>query len=423
MHRRAGGWESWAPYVIAVVMGPFVLLWLAGLVAAKLTGHPYRAGVGELFGAIGHPTTAGESLGAGSTLLVWFLFVVFLGALVGLIVLAVRTTRGASEKSAREIQNEKGLPSARIVKQEYGPGQLLKRGPTLRPDFVPPNGRKPVPEDYGFFDGTCKGVKVYTSFETPTMLIAPSRSGKSQNYIGPRVVQAPGAVVSTSTKVELVRMTWEHREKLGGPMLICDPEGVGAEAGLPGTTSWCLWAGCENVSEALARARVLAESSSGGVENAGFWEATTKRVLAPLLHAAAIDADVTMTDFQKWCFDPKFAKDAVEILQNAKDAADLAAMLVSVVEMDDVETRANMWAPVSNIGLALVEPKVRDDLHHRSERRAVLPADLVPGRCRVAYSAPDGQRKGGWPDRTTDAHVAGRNREPGTSAGPSPHDQ
>ncbi|MGP5683111.1 type IV secretory system conjugative DNA transfer family protein, partial [Brachybacterium alimentarium] len=89
-------------------------------------------------------------------------------------------------------------------------------------------------------------------------------------------------------------------------------------------------------------------------------ENVTKRVFTPLLHAAAVDSAVTMTDFQKWCFDPKFAEDALNILREQPGAEDLAAMLESVVKMDDLETRANMWAPAANIGTALVDPRIRD---------------------------------------------------------------
>lgn len=143
-------------------------------------------------------------------------------------------------------------------------------------------------------------------------------------------------------------------------MLICDPEGVGAEAGLPGTVRWCLWSGCEDVTEALSRAKVLAAGGASGVQNGDFWENVTKRVFTPLLHAAAVDGDVSMTDFQRWCFDPKFAEDALTILQDRAGAEDLAAMLESVVKMDDLETRANMWAPAANLGTALVDPRIRD---------------------------------------------------------------
>ncbi len=216
------------------------------------------------------------------------------------------------------------------------------------------------PEDCAFFDGMSAGTRVYTTFEISTMLLAPSRVGKTQNVIAPRVVGAPGAVLSTSTKTELVRLTWKHREHLGGPMMVCDPEGVGAEAGLPGTVRWSLWSGCEDITEALARARVLAAGGSSGVQNADFWEATTRRVFTPLLHAAAIDDTVTMERFQRWLFDPKNAADALNILRDTGGADDLADMLASVVEMDDPETRANMWAPASNVGLSLVDRRVRE---------------------------------------------------------------
>ncbi len=359
MRRRVGGLDAALPYLVLAVLVPPALLWGAGWIVAKLTGRAYSAGPGELWAAITGPGQAEAALGAGSPVAVWAVFAALL-AVVGFLAVAMfRTVRGQREQQRQEIQKEKGLPDKSVVAREYGERSVMTRRKQIRPDFVP-ESRRPRVTDYAFYDGRCQGVKVYTTFETPTMLLAPSRVGKTQNVIAPRLIEAPGAVLSTSTKTELVRLTWEHREKLDGPMLICDPEGVGAEAGLPGTVRWCLWSGCEDVTEALSRAKVLAAGGSTGVQNGEFWENVTKRVFTPLLHAAALSAETTMADFQKWCFDPKFAEDALTILQEHPGSEDLAAMLESVVKMDDLETRANMWAPAANVGTALVDPRIRD---------------------------------------------------------------
>lgn len=358
MRRRAGGLDAVLPYLLLAVILPPALLWAAGWIVAQFSGRTYSAGPGELWAAVTGPGQAGAALGVGSTGAVWAVFVALLAFVVLLGTAMFRTVRKQRETQRQEIQREKGLPNRQVVAREYGERSVMARRKEIRPDFVP-EGRRPRVTDYAFYDGRCQRVKVYTTFETPTMLLAPSRVGKTQNVIAPRVIEAPGAVLSTSTKTELVRLTWEHREKLGGPMLICDPEGVGAEAGLPGSVQWCLWSGCEDVTEALSRAKVMAAGGAGGVQNGEFWENVTKRVFTPLLHAAAVGDDVSMVDFQRWCFDPKFAEDALTILQEQPGAEDLAAMLESVVKMDDLETRANMWAPAANVGTALVDPRIR----------------------------------------------------------------
>lgn len=358
MRRRAGGLDAALPYLLLAVILPPALLWAAGWIIAQLSGRTYSAGPGELWAAVTGPGQAGAALGVGSTASVWAVFVALLAFVVLLGTAMFRTVRKQRDAQRAELQREKGLPSRQVVAREYGERSVMARRKEIRPDFVP-EGRRARVTDYAFYDGRCQGVKVYTTFETPTMLLAPSRVGKTQNVIAPRVIEAPGAVLSTSTKTELVRLTWEHREKLGGPMLICDPEGVGAEAGLPGSVQWCLWSGCEDVTEALSRAKVMAAGGASGVQNGDFWENVTKRVFTPLLHAAAVGDDVSMVDFQRWCFDPKFAEDALTILQEQGGAEDLAAMLESVVKMDDLETRANMWAPAANVGTALVDPRVR----------------------------------------------------------------
>lgn len=360
MQRRASGFEQVAFVALAAVAGCLAVLWCAGVLASVIAGRGQLPAVETVMAVAFNPGHAGQILGTGSTLIYWAIVVAVL-AVVGLVTfhLLTRTAR-AKEEAAREIGREKGLANKRSVQAHYGARAVLARGHQIRPDFRP-EGRKPVVGDYAYWDGVSRGVKTYTTFETPTMVIAPSRAGKSQSVIGPRIAQTQGAVLSTSTKVEIVNMTWDMRKQTGGPMLICDPEGVGRDAGLPGDTSWCLWNGCEDLSEALERAKVLAAGGTGGVENSSFWSGAATRVLTPLLHAAALEASVTLDDFQEWCLEPKAAMEAVEILRShGEKARGAAKMLESVVEMEDLETRGNLWASVANLGTAFVSPYVRE---------------------------------------------------------------
>ena len=360
MSRRAsGGWDRLLLGAVVVVGIGFGSLLLSASITGAVTGHVPHLTQTTVMAAIASPGRAGAIFGAGPTWMVWSLTLLITAFGLGLGVSVLRAQHRARLREERDVRRQKGLPDAGRVRREYGARQVLARRSRIRPDLARGRGRARV-TDYAFEDGRSAGVTVYTSFETPTMLLAPSRVGKTQSIIAPRAAAAPGAVLSTSTKVEVVQLTRRIREAHGGPMMVCDPEGVGAEAGLSGTVRWSLWSGCEDISEALARARVLAAGSGSGVQNADFWEATTRRVFTPLLHAAALDPSVDMPRFQKWCFDAKDAKDALEILRETPGAGDLATMLASVVEMDDPETRANMWAPAANIGVALVDRRVRE---------------------------------------------------------------
>lgn len=82
-------------------------------------------------------------------------------------------------------------------------------------------------------------------------MVGPPRSGKTVPA-GP-VIDALGAVVTTSTKVDLPSWTLGARERLG-PVAVFDPEGVW---GWPNRARWSPAAGCEDPDTALDRARAF----------------------------------------------------------------------------------------------------------------------------------------------------------------------
>ena len=139
------------------------------------------------------------------------------------------------------------------------------------------------------------GRRVIASMEDQTLVLAAPRTGKS-GWLADRIIDHPGAVVTTTTRTDLLENTAALRA-LRGIVHVFNPEGIG---GVPSTFRWNPLAGCERPAIALQRATSLtAATESRGMQDMAFWIGKASSVLACLLHAAALDGR-TMTDVYRW---------------------------------------------------------------------------------------------------------------------------
>ena len=96
----------------------------------------------------------------------------------------------------------------------------------------------------------------------PGVLDAAVTSGRDDwSYTVGRVVDAPGAVVATSTKADLVHLTAFARATTGR-VHVFDPDRLLA---WPTPCRWNIVAGCQDVREAMTRARAMVAASDGSL--------------------------------------------------------------------------------------------------------------------------------------------------------------
>jgi type IV secretory pathway TraG/TraD family ATPase VirD4 len=207
-------------------------------------------------------------------------------------------------------------------------------------------------QELGYRLGTSRGIDVWTSAEDSMVVLGPPRSGKGLHVVIPMILEAPGPVITTSTRPDNLRATLGRRR---GDLAVFDPQGLAGS--MPEATRWSPIRGCEDAQIAMIRARALAAGSADQVDNGGFWQAQTESALRAFLHAAALDGRGA-SDLYRWSLDPAGATEAVRILNSHADAASGWADALEAIIQGDPRTRDNSWAGIRIALAALADPHV-----------------------------------------------------------------
>lgn len=330
------------------------LIRIAGSVAAFLSGLPeptegFTSGVSVL----ATPTDPGKALGADglNPILYWVIVALFLGILGTAGFFVWRAIHQAHSKT--DPHRLAGTATAAEVARVASAKALVKKAATLRPSLT----GKPVPADVGYLLGTGKGGQVWATVEDSILLIGPPRSGKGLHVVINAILDAPGAVITTSTRPDNLTATLKARARKG-KVAVFDPQQLAP--GLPAGMRWSPVRGCQDPLTAMIRAKGLATATGfGGVQDAGFWEGKTTAAIQGLLHAAALDGRGARTLY-KWALNPTLAADAVRILSSHPGAAEGWADSLDAMVQADPRTRDSIWQGVSLAFSALADPRVLD---------------------------------------------------------------
>lgn len=151
------------------------------------------------------------------------------------------------------------------------------------------------------------GIRWFTDMlEETRVLIAPSGAGKTVRLVVQLILRAQGAIVTTSTKPDVLQLTGWVR-KMRHPfakVMAFDPEGLVPWMG-ERRVKWDIIAGCEDGQVAMKRAAaIVAARPIDGKQstNSGFFTQAVTIVLQCMMHAAAVDGR-SMRDVMAWMGD------------------------------------------------------------------------------------------------------------------------
>ena len=214
-------------------------------------------------------------------------------------------------------------------------------------------------------------LTVWMSAEDAVLVVGGPRTGKT-GLLAARIIDAPGAVISTSTRRDLLDITGPLRATGGRPIYVYNPANLG---GIASTLAFDPLDGCTDPRRASETAIDMIPASSGDAER---WDSQARRVLGTLLHAAAL-ADLPIAVVAEWVADPDGA--AQEILSALRRSPDLAHVEIARQFLDtNTRTRSSVTSSIMPALAWLTSPEAVAALHGG---RQLDVAHLVTSRATV----------------------------------------
>lgn len=213
------------------------------------------------------------------------------------------------------------------------------------------------------------------------LVLGPPRSGKTTGLAVPNVLCAPGPVVATSTKPDVMAATLDRRSSRGRCWLL-DP--MGAVLAPPGVERirWSPVAAARSWDESLVLARSMAGAArpGGRTGESGHWTERAEALLAPLLHAAHLHGS-GMETVVTWVLrqDPGTAASVLRA-----EGIRLGADVLAGIEATDPREQSGIWSSAAGILAAYRSERVLD----HSDPPNFDPARLADGCDTVYVCAP-----------------------------------
>jgi type IV secretory pathway TraG/TraD family ATPase VirD4 len=310
---------------------------------------PYRRGPSLLWKPVGLFAAALFAHGVinphGGNVVAWCLEALFVGWLGWLLLVAIAGGR-LSLGWLRSLVGSPAAPEESIVEalEAKNPGEAM------RAEVARLGG--------GAYLGTAGGRWVLADPESAVMVLGPPRSGKTSAVMVPAVMSALGAVISTSTKPEVMQASVEARWEIGQAWLF-DP--AGSERRLPDGVrrlSWSPVAAASSWDGALVMARAMTSAArpGAGTTNENHWSERAAALLAPLLHAANVTRR-PIAEVLRWVLRQDLAPARQALLDSE---AEIAADVLAGVEATDARERSSIFSATAGVLAAYNADAVRE---------------------------------------------------------------
>ncbi|GAA1858174.1 hypothetical protein GCM10009836_42940 [Pseudonocardia ailaonensis] len=267
---------------------------------------------------------------------------------VGLVFIGALGWHRWSRTSSRVVRwgarsrRKSGVASSVDIARVASGAAMRRKAAAVRPELtaLPLAERGPIRAgDVGMLLCRVGFQPVYSSVEDVAITFGGPRTGKT-GWLAGRVIDAPGAVLVTSTRTDLLELTGPLRARRG-PVYVFNAVGLG---GRPSTITFDPLTGCADPVTAAERAGDLLGASTHGGGDREFWNAQARRVLAALMHAAAL-GDLSMREVLQWVTDPDKAQREVTSLLRSSPAPEYAKDATQFVTTND-RTRTSITSTI-----------------------------------------------------------------------------
>ena len=243
-------------------------------------------------------------------------------------------------------------------------------------------GESISPRKLGVRIGECHGRDAWISTETPLYVLASTRTGKTTSVIIPIVMEAPGPVITTSSRMDVIEATLAMRrdgfrtsgreDYAGGSpqhgqseVWIFDPTGICTDPSYaPYAINWDPVAACIDDRRAHNLASAIVGTADLKGDNAN-WAHIATTIVRSLLTAGAVSGK-GLDEVYFWSQSMDGIIAAANILKNCQDndLRSLATPLQALMD-DDQRTRSNKMLSVSTsfeaLGIKSIRQWLRPD--------------------------------------------------------------
>lgn len=183
---------------------------------------------------------------------------------------------------------------------------------------------------------------LYSDFEAVSVVIAGPRTGKTTCWVVPRILAAPGLVVATSNKPDIVELTREQRQERG-KVWVFDPQEI---VGEPQSFWWNPLTYITGSARATAMAQALMDASRPATGQSNPFFDTGARDLVARLLLAASRSGRSLAEVKRWVNDPSDDEPVLLLRQAGEyEKADELQATLNMVEV----TRSGIFAGAQQI--------------------------------------------------------------------------
>lgn len=322
--------------MIGVVVLTLATVYLAAKIGHQIAGlpaipaDPWETLFGVLTGDVAWPTA--------STVVA----VAVVAGFLGLAVLVWRLVAGRRARASRVDHAARYMGRGRDVEP------LTLKAATTTAQRLGVQGSPGVP--IGRTVGT--STALFGSWEDMHIDIWGPRTGKTTSRAVPAILDAPGAVLITSNKRDVLDATRDPRAA-AGPVWVFDPQSVAREE----PTDWW-WNPLSYVTDEVRAAKMAEHFASGsrdpGARTDAFFDPSAQDLLAGLLLAASLDGR-PITDVYRWLTRPT-DKEPVTILQDG--GYELTADQVAGVIFAPEKQRGGVYGTAQQMASCLTNRQV-----------------------------------------------------------------
>jgi type IV secretion system protein VirD4 len=288
-------------------------------------------------------------------------------ALIGLPLAAVLVwhrwthTRGQVNRSAVRHRRRQGVATVPQLVWRASRLTLLRQARVLRPSLRAASWwarLRTRPTELGVRLLRTGPVTMWAAIEDLVVVFGRPRVGKS-TWLIQRILDAPGAVMTASTKADLWAATHVQRAARG-PVYVFNPAGEGDAHGDPivSTLRFDPVAGCEDPVVAMERAEDMVPSPEGGGDRE-HWSALAREAFGALLYAAAVGGR-DMAQVGSWVAHAENPALVLELEELVEDHDPIMADRLRAFLSTNDRTRTSITSSMSQALAWLAHPGARE---------------------------------------------------------------